>query len=183
MPQPPSANKKKNYEIQEVLGTGSFGKVMVTHVFSHLACQFFTDSVIQRATWHVERSQTGSPSTSPAASPSSKRPPVFPSRAGSTDSVSQDITREVALKAITKKRVRGNEESVWCEMRVLQGLDHPNIVRPPFFPFFSWCNLTRTCMRRHCWHSLAKKGQILRVVRVEVNVLSFFRARSRRRTL
>ena len=27
--QPPSANKKKNYEIQEVLGTGSFGKVMV----------------------------------------------------------------------------------------------------------------------------------------------------------
>jgi hypothetical protein len=29
MPQPPSANKKKNYEIQEVLGTGSFGKVMV----------------------------------------------------------------------------------------------------------------------------------------------------------
>jgi hypothetical protein len=29
LPQPPSANKKKNYEIQEVLGTGSFGKVMV----------------------------------------------------------------------------------------------------------------------------------------------------------
>jgi hypothetical protein len=30
LPQPPSANKKKNYEIQEVLGTGSFGKVMVS---------------------------------------------------------------------------------------------------------------------------------------------------------
>jgi hypothetical protein len=29
MPQPPSANKKKQYEIHEVLGTGSFGKVMV----------------------------------------------------------------------------------------------------------------------------------------------------------
>jgi hypothetical protein len=29
MPQPLSANKKKNYEIHEVLGTGSFGKVMV----------------------------------------------------------------------------------------------------------------------------------------------------------
>ena len=34
MPQPPSANKKKNYEIEEVLGTGSFGKVMVRPVFS-----------------------------------------------------------------------------------------------------------------------------------------------------
>jgi len=33
MPQPPSANKKKNYEIEEVLGTGSFGKVMVCPVF------------------------------------------------------------------------------------------------------------------------------------------------------
>lgn len=30
MPQPPSANKKKDYEINEVLGTGSFGKVMVS---------------------------------------------------------------------------------------------------------------------------------------------------------
>jgi len=29
MPQPASANKKKNYEIHDVLGTGSFGKVMV----------------------------------------------------------------------------------------------------------------------------------------------------------
>ena len=29
MAQPPSANKKKQYDIREVLGTGSFGKVMV----------------------------------------------------------------------------------------------------------------------------------------------------------
>jgi calcium/calmodulin-dependent protein kinase I len=29
MSQPPSANKKKQYEIHEVLGTGSFGQVMV----------------------------------------------------------------------------------------------------------------------------------------------------------
>jgi hypothetical protein len=41
-----------------------------------------------------------------------------------------DITRDVALKAIPKKKVKGNEESVWGEMRFLQGLDHPNIVRP-----------------------------------------------------
>jgi calcium/calmodulin-dependent protein kinase I len=33
MPQPASANKKKNYEIQDVLGTGSFGKVMVSPSF------------------------------------------------------------------------------------------------------------------------------------------------------
>jgi hypothetical protein len=32
---PPSANKKKNYEINEVLGQGSFGKVMVSPVFLH----------------------------------------------------------------------------------------------------------------------------------------------------
>lgn len=114
MPQPPSANKKKNYEIQEVLGTGSFGKVM-------------------RATWHVEHRQTGSP-TSPAASPAFKRLPIPPSRAYSADSVSQDVvTREVALKAIAKKKVKGNEENVWSEMRVLQGLDHPNIVK-----FYEW---------------------------------------------
>jgi calcium/calmodulin-dependent protein kinase I len=50
--------------------------------------------------------------------------------------LSQDVTREVALKGIPKKKVKGNEESVWSEMRVLQGLDHPNIVRNPLlFPY------------------------------------------------
>jgi calcium/calmodulin-dependent protein kinase I len=132
LPQPPSANKKKNYEIQEVLGTGSFGKVMV-RPSSSVSLVTLTDSVTQRATWHVERRQTGSPSTSPTASPA-KRPPLPPSRAGSADSVSQDVTLEVALKAIPKKKVKGDEESVFSEMRVLQGLDHPNIVRPPHFP-------------------------------------------------
>lgn len=38
------------------------------------------------------------------------------------------ITKEVALKIIPKKKVKGNEESVWGEMEVLKGLDHPNIV-------------------------------------------------------
>lgn len=90
----------------------------------------------QRATWHVERRQTGSPAASPAASPASKRPPVPPSRANSANSVSQDVTLEVALKAIPKKKVKGNEESVWSEMRVLEGLDHPNVVRPSL-SFFS----------------------------------------------
>jgi len=30
--QPPSANKKKQYEIRDVLGTGTFGKAMVCDV-------------------------------------------------------------------------------------------------------------------------------------------------------
>jgi calcium/calmodulin-dependent protein kinase I len=37
------------------------------------------------------------------------------------------------LKAIPKK-VKGNEESVWREMQVLQGLDHPNVVRSVSLP-------------------------------------------------
>jgi hypothetical protein len=41
-----------------------------------------------------------------------------------------NTTREVALKAIPRKKGKGNEESVWSEMQVLQGFDHPNIVRP-----------------------------------------------------
>ena len=73
----------------------------------------------------------------------------------------QDVTREVALKAIPKKKVKGNEDSVWSEMRVLQGLDHPNIVR-----------LLST--RIHMYASSPVKGQILRVVRVEGHVLSLF---------
>jgi hypothetical protein len=41
-----------------------------------------------------------------------------------------DVTREVASKAILKKKVKGNKEIVWGEMRVLQGFNHPYIVRP-----------------------------------------------------
>ena len=49
-----------------------------------------------------------------------------------------NVTHEVELKAIPKEKVKGNEENVWSEIRVPQGLDHPNIVRPvsphPFSP-------------------------------------------------
>ncbi|KZT40415.1 Pkinase-domain-containing protein [Sistotremastrum suecicum HHB10207 ss-3] len=41
--------------------------------------------------------------------------------------------KDVALKAIPKKKVKGNEEVVWGEMHVLEGLDHPNIVK-----FYEW---------------------------------------------
>jgi calcium/calmodulin-dependent protein kinase I len=34
---------------------------------------------------------------------------------------------------IPKKKVKGNEASVWGEMEVLKGLDHPNIVK-----FYEW---------------------------------------------
>ena len=44
------------------------------------------------------------------------------------------ITKEVALKVIPKKKVKGNEASVWGEMEVLRGLDHPNIVSSVFSP-------------------------------------------------
>ena len=36
--------------------------------------------------------------------------------------------RHVVLKVIKKKNVRGNEASVWTEIDLLTGLDHPNIV-------------------------------------------------------
>ncbi|KAI9059591.1 Pkinase-domain-containing protein [Trametes sanguinea] len=78
LPQPPSFQKKKAYEIHKVLGEGTFGKVMHKHD-------------------------------------------------------ENDFTVEVALKVIPKKKVKGNESSVWGEMEVLRGLDHPNIVK-----FYEW---------------------------------------------
>ncbi|CAK5265048.1 unnamed protein product [Mycena citricolor] len=86
LPQPPSFYKKKHYEVHEVLGNGTFGKVVIT----------------------------ASRSPSPLATPS-------------------DIKKEVALKLIPKKKVKGNEESVWGEMEVLKGLNHPNVVK-----FYEW---------------------------------------------
>ena len=35
--------------------------------------------------------------------------------------------REVALKVIPKQKFKENEESVWSEMQVLQGLHHLNM--------------------------------------------------------
>lgn len=40
-----------------------------------------------------------------------------------------DSKREVALKVIKKKLVKGKEADVMSEMEVLKDLDHPNIVR------------------------------------------------------
>ncbi|KDQ17507.1 hypothetical protein BOTBODRAFT_29685 [Botryobasidium botryosum FD-172 SS1] len=75
LPQPPSFQKKKAYQLHEVLGLGAFGKVI-------------------RATWTKD-----------------------------------GVAKDVALKIIKKKKVKGNDEAVWGEMDVLKGLDHPNIVK------------------------------------------------------
>lgn len=87
----------------------------------------------QRATWNVpaeqvniaERGAAAGPSTSQNSLPSKPSSGSLPTTPGESSS---GITHEVALKVIAKKKVKGNEESVWGEMEVLKGLDHPNIV-------------------------------------------------------
>ena len=49
---------------------------------------------------------------------------------GSKHSENSGVVKDVALKIIPKKKVKGNEAAVWGEMEVLKGLDHENIVRP-----------------------------------------------------
>jgi calcium/calmodulin-dependent protein kinase I len=108
LPQPPSFSKKKLYDVQGELGVGTFGRVV-------------------RATWRVPLAQItlaehgASANSTPVATP----PPSTPKESGET--------KEVALKIIPKKKVKGNEAAVWGEMEVLKGLDHPNIVK-----FYEW---------------------------------------------
>ncbi|KAF9643650.1 Pkinase-domain-containing protein, partial [Thelephora ganbajun] len=132
LPQPSSFSKKKQYEILDVLGTGSFGKVMA-------------------AKWHVPATvvnttpQNGTSDTRTAgthASPSSLTVPFSGIRKNSSSSVNSKgsknagdsgVVKDVALKIIPKKKVKGNEAAVWGEMEVLKGLDHDNIVK-----FYEW---------------------------------------------
>lgn len=126
LPQPPSFNKKKNYDVHQVLGTGTFGKVM-------------------RATWHVPQDQIAIAERGAAADLGKDAVPVAlkrhksimksrsPSPTPSKENGDSGIEKDVALKVIPKKKVKGNEEGVWGEMEVLKGLDHPNIVK-----FYEW---------------------------------------------
>ncbi|KAJ3780767.1 CAMK/CAMK1 protein kinase [Lentinula aff. detonsa] len=139
LPQPPSFVKKKNYEVHQVLGEGTFGKVVraTWHVPSEQITiaergaiagpedpSSFTSPPKAKRTLTFGGSKPSSRSTSPAPSDPS-------SSAGTTTSYA--VTKEVALKLIPKKKVKGNEASVWGEMEVLKGLDHPNIVK-----FYEW---------------------------------------------
>ncbi|KAL4063750.1 kinase-like domain-containing protein [Scleroderma yunnanense] len=137
LPQPPSFIKKQLYEVHEVLGTGTFGKVV-------------------RATWTVpsdlievsKQGATPDPTHSSHSNGPSSIPILHPNRrylgprtsghpgsspSGISDNNCVVVTKDVALKIIPKKKVKGNEEAVWGEMEVLKGLDHPNIVK-----FYEW---------------------------------------------
>ena len=67
----------------------------------------------------------------------------------SAQTAPDDVTREVAPKAVpkkkVKKRVKGNVSV--CEMRVLQGRDHLNVVGPISPPPFSPYVLAHACPR------------------------------------
>ncbi|TFK24578.1 Pkinase-domain-containing protein [Coprinopsis marcescibilis] len=123
LPQPPSFQKKRNYELKDKLGEGTFGTVV-------------------RATWYVPVDQVDVAERGAAAALDDGLAPsaTFSSgtlgkKAAGTTPEPQDsgIRKEVALKVIPKKKVKGNEASVWGEMDVLKGLDHPNIVK-----FYEW---------------------------------------------
>jgi calcium/calmodulin-dependent protein kinase I len=148
LPQPPSFHKKRNYEVHDVLGNGTFGKVVVSQACPPIrALQFGWALTIssQHATWHVPLEQaslaehgaaldvlgTGE-STKLARKTSAKK---ARSRSPSpSPGAASGIKKDVALKLIPKKKVKGNEASVFAEMEVLKGLDHPNIVRPSPLP-------------------------------------------------
>ncbi|KAJ6555204.1 CAMK/CAMK1 protein kinase [Mycena vulgaris] len=119
--QPASFYKKKNYEVHDVLGNGTFGKVV-------------------HATWYVPIEQAGLAERGAAldvpddsSRVSSKKSSRSRSPSPSPTALKSGLTKDVALKLIPKKKVKGNEASVWGEMEVLKGLDHPNIVK-----FYEW---------------------------------------------
>jgi len=104
-------------------------------------------------------------------------------RSPSAQTAPGDVTREAALRAILKKKVKGNKESVWSEMRVLQGLDHPHIVRPPHTAVLHDVPApTRPRLSPNMFGCLSV-GQVLRMVRVPHKILPRFRAHCRRRAL
>ncbi|KAJ7457229.1 CAMK/CAMK1 protein kinase [Mycena galericulata] len=125
LPQPPSFYKKKHYEVHEVLGNGTFGKVV--HATWHVPPE--QEGVAERgAALEVPNAESKLSRKSTASSKKSRSRSTSPSPTGVSS-----LKKEVALKLIPKKKVKGNEESVWGEMEVLKGLDHPNIVK-----FYEW---------------------------------------------
>ena len=92
--------------------------------------------------------------------------------------------REVAPKAIPKQKVQENEESVWSEMRVLQGLHHLNMVSlisPP--RLFSMIRLRTRPRLSPNMLSCLSVGQSLRLVKVWDKIRPRFKACCRWRAL
>jgi len=108
---------------------------------------------------HPRHTPPPRPTLSPLSSAATRNP--------SGQTAPGDLMREVAPKAIPKQKVKENEESVWSEMRVLQGLHHLNMVSlisPP--RLFSMIRLrTRPRLSPNMFGCLSV-GQILRLVRV-----------------
>ena len=95
-----------------------------------------------------------------------------------------DLMREVALKVIPKQKVKENEEGMWSEMRVLQGLHHlsmVSLISPP--------HLFSTICLHMCPHlspnmfGCLSVGPILRLVKVWDKMQSRFKPCCRQRAL
>lgn len=133
LPQPPSFSKKKNYEIREVLGTGTFGKVMrATWTVPPNRIEVSTQGAAASSSGNLDQSR-GSTSI-PVLHPQWRQRTLGSSGTSSAAQLDgSHVSKDVALKVIPKKKVKGNDEAVWSEMEVLKGLDHPNIVK-----FYEW---------------------------------------------
>ena len=137
-------------------------------IIDSLCFYLLISNILQRATWHVPPGQASvarngaAAAGDTAAPPTSSKPSISRTPSGSNLSTAsshlspfskpssrsstpteEELTVEVALKVIPKKKVKGNESSVWGEMEVLRGLDHPNIVRIPFHHFCACCAMAQ----------------------------------------
>ena len=81
------------------------------------------------STPHKEKFAQRAHSLFSSSSPASSNPPSRPTTPFREKDQDSGVRKDVALKVIPKKKVKGNEEAVWGEMDVLKGLDHPNIVK------------------------------------------------------
>jgi calcium/calmodulin-dependent protein kinase I len=94
--------KKKNYVLHQELGAGTFGKVI-------------------RATW-TKPAGAGDDSGQPALARAESKLAISGASVGSGE------RREVALKVIPKKKVKGNESAVWGEMEVISATRLPTVM-------------------------------------------------------